>query len=150
MARTSFKTFRAYLGLPGDPVEWSDRYVVSDPASGVGRGPDPPGALEFASYRDRILDIQPRARALPPERSPFPNAAVRQFSALQFNIADYGHTLMTDFLVGRRDRPPRASSIAPLNWPSFRKRWSSTAQATAPAPCGRTSPSSRYGARSPG
>ena len=30
MARTSFKAFRSYLGLPGDPVEWRDRYNLSD------------------------------------------------------------------------------------------------------------------------
>jgi D-amino-acid oxidase len=31
MARTSFKTYRSYLGLPGNPVEWTDRYALSDP-----------------------------------------------------------------------------------------------------------------------
>src|SRR6202012_4044757 len=31
MARTSFKRFRRYLGLPGSPVEWNDRYYLSDP-----------------------------------------------------------------------------------------------------------------------
>ena len=30
MARTSFKTYRRYLGLPGNPVEWTDRYFLSD------------------------------------------------------------------------------------------------------------------------
>ena len=30
MARTSFKTHRDYLGLPGTPVEWIDQYSVSD------------------------------------------------------------------------------------------------------------------------
>ena len=27
MARISFKTYRRYLGLPGNPVEWTDRYI---------------------------------------------------------------------------------------------------------------------------
>src|SRR5476651_644495 len=30
MARTSWKTYRSYLGLPGKPVEWADRYNISD------------------------------------------------------------------------------------------------------------------------
>ena len=30
MARTSFKAYRNYLGLPGNPVEWTDRYFLSD------------------------------------------------------------------------------------------------------------------------
>ena len=45
MARASFKTYRSYLGLPGDPVQWIDRYNVSDFAPDDPRGhhPDPPG-----------------------------------------------------------------------------------------------------------
>src|SRR5581483_7741334 len=31
MTRISFKTYRRYLGLPGNPVEWTDRYYLSDP-----------------------------------------------------------------------------------------------------------------------
>ncbi|MEJ0043644.1 MAG: FAD-dependent oxidoreductase [Rhizomicrobium sp.] len=30
MARISFHRYRRYLGLPGNPVEWSDRYTISD------------------------------------------------------------------------------------------------------------------------
>ncbi|MHB8286360.1 MAG: FAD-dependent oxidoreductase, partial [Caulobacteraceae bacterium] len=30
MARTSFKAYRSYLGLPGEPVEWIDYYLLSD------------------------------------------------------------------------------------------------------------------------
>jgi D-amino-acid oxidase len=99
MARTSFKTFRSYLGLPGDPVEWSDRYFLSEPSLGavVGHGGPPP--LDFASYGDRIRDLDPPSRILPPEASPFPWMTVRQTASMQFNIADYAHTLMADFLA---------------------------------------------------
>jgi hypothetical protein len=49
MARASFRRYNELLGLPGDPVRWIDRYVVSDP------GPPPPrqpvaGELAFANY----------------------------------------------------------------------------------------------------
>jgi glycine/D-amino acid oxidase-like deaminating enzyme len=100
MARISFKTYRRYLGLPGNPVEWSDRYTLSDlsPSEQAGRhAPDP---LGFASYTDRIRDLMSRAQELPPNSTPFPTPYVRRTSSMQFNIADYGHTLMSDFLAG--------------------------------------------------
>jgi glycine/D-amino acid oxidase-like deaminating enzyme len=100
MARISFKRYRRYLGLPGNPVEWSDRYYLSDPP---GRDPPPPSApapLDFASYGERIRDLTPRPEVLPAGASPFPGDRVRRTSLMQFNVADYGHTLMADFLAG--------------------------------------------------
>jgi len=99
MARTSFKTFRNYLGLPGEPVAWTDRYFVSEPLLAAISAPAGPSPLNFASYVERIRDIDPQARTAPPEVSPFPWAHVRRTSSLQFNIANYGHTLMADFLA---------------------------------------------------
>lgn len=99
MARVSFKTYRRYLGLPGDPVEWTDRYFLSDPAQEDAAAPPIPDRLEFAQYIDRIRDLTPHARTLPPGGSPFPAQTVRRTSSMMFNIADYGHTLMTDFLT---------------------------------------------------
>ena len=101
MARASFKTYRSYLGLPGDPVQWIDRYNVSDLAPDDPRGhhPDPPGALDFASYRDRIRDLAPHNQMLPRGATPFDAPFVSRGTNMMFNIADYGHTLMTDFLL---------------------------------------------------
>ncbi len=100
MARTSFKTYRSYLGLPGSPVEFVDSYNVYDevPAAAPQASTGPP-ELPFASYRSRILDLMPHAEQLAPEQSPFSGARVSRGSNLMFNIADYGHTLMTDFLL---------------------------------------------------
>ncbi len=98
MARISFHRYRRYLGLPGNPVEWTDRYFLSD-----GEGPPPQeaaDALSFASYRDRIRDIEPHSEAVAPETTSFRVKSVRRSSQMQFNIADYGHTLMSDFLAG--------------------------------------------------
>jgi glycine/D-amino acid oxidase-like deaminating enzyme len=104
MARTSFKTYRQYLGLPGTPVEWIDRYVVSDippehlrarhRAEALARG-----ELDFAQLSDRIADLAADAEGTPPGPSPFSAPYVRKTSTMIFNIADYGHTLMTDFLL---------------------------------------------------
>ena len=101
MARISFHTYRGYLGLPGSPVEFTDRYFLED--ASLGGGPaiasPHPAALDFASYSDLIRDLTPHATLLPPGSTPFPAATVRRSSQLMFNIADYAHTLMTDFLV---------------------------------------------------
>jgi D-amino-acid oxidase len=101
MARISFKRFRRYLGLADSPVEWTDRYSLSDP-NDPPRDPLPAGAgpaLDFASYSDRISDIDPPFELLPAGATPFPTGHVRRGSQMQFNVADYGHTLMADFLA---------------------------------------------------
>jgi D-amino-acid oxidase len=100
MARISFKRFRRYLGLPGNPVEWSERYYLSDAAD---HDPPPPAnapaPLEFAAYGERIRDIMPRPELLPAGATPFPGERVRRTASMQFNVADYSHTLMADFLA---------------------------------------------------
>jgi len=106
MARISFKSFRNYLGLPGAPVEFNDRYYLSDPTSGAAPASEPPSSLDFASYGQAIRDIVPRPVLLPPGATPFASRYVSRSTALMFNIADYAHTLMTDFLIagGRFER----------------------------------------------
>jgi len=106
MARISFHTYRNYLGLPGAPVEFTDRYFLSDAPSAAAPAivppavqPPRPAALDFADYSDQIRDLTPHATLLPPGATPFPSHEVRRSSQLMFNIADYAHTLMTDFLV---------------------------------------------------
>jgi D-amino-acid oxidase len=103
MARISFKTYRRFLGLPGNPVEWIDRYNLADDGP---EGPEPADPLGFASYHPRIRDLTPRNEPLPPGSTPFPVAHVSRSTTLMFNIADYGHTLITDFLAagGRIER----------------------------------------------
>jgi hypothetical protein len=103
MARISFKTYRQYLGLPGRPVEWTDRYFISD---GSPNPPEPGRALDFGSYHDRIADLTPRPQLMAAGETPFRGQRVERTSSMMFNIADYGHTLMTDFLLagGRIER----------------------------------------------
>jgi len=95
MARTSWRTYRRYLGLPGNPVEWRDKYSLFD----AGHVPShASGGLDFADFTDRIGDITPASEDIAPDTTPFLVASVRRTSLLQFNIADYAHTLMMDFL----------------------------------------------------
>ena len=100
MARFSFKQFRNYLGLPGDPVEWSDRYSLFDHPVTFPRQPDGPnGMLQFGHFNDRVRDLTPRNELLPSGSTPFDAPFVYRTESLQFNIANYGHTLLTDFFA---------------------------------------------------
>jgi D-amino-acid oxidase len=97
MARTSFKHYRRYLGLPGNPVEWIDRYNLYDlPAESRPKAPNP---LGFGEYAHAIRDLTPLPQEMPPGSTPFPTRYVRRASTMMFNIADYAHTLMADFLA---------------------------------------------------
>ncbi len=100
MCRSSFHTYESYLGMAGNPVEWTDRYVLSDdsPAQAQpNRRRD--SALSFATYNDRVRDLTPRAQDLPPGSHPFPTRYARRNSSLTFNIAGYTRQLVTDFLI---------------------------------------------------
>ena len=100
MARFSFKTYRQYLGLPGTPVEFTDRYALSDEPFEEGREQaEKLDTLGFGTYSDRISDLTPRGQDLPAGATPFPVKYVRRSQSMQFNIADYAHTLMTDFFT---------------------------------------------------
>ena len=96
MARTSFRRYGEMLGLPGDPVQWIDRYIVSDP----GPPPSTPriaGELSFASYEARLGDLLPRGEAMEPGTTPFHGFAVRRRANLMFNLANYANTLVGQF-----------------------------------------------------
>jgi glycine/D-amino acid oxidase-like deaminating enzyme len=99
MARTAFKTHRDYLGLPGDPVEWTDFYSISADDGPQESAPAPKQELEFAGYRDRIADLLPDVHRLSPEAAPFRADAVYRSENMIFNISDYGHTLLDDFFI---------------------------------------------------
>ncbi len=97
MCRDSFRMYESFLGLPGDPVEWTDRYILGDGAFGSNQAAA--GELDFAHFQDRIQDITPRSRELPAGSHPFPAEHARRNTSLTFNIAAYQHRLVTDFLL---------------------------------------------------
>jgi D-amino-acid oxidase len=98
MARSSFRAYQGFYGAAGNPVEWLDRYLLSDDAAGAtfNQGEDP---LGFAHYQSRIADINPRAADLPPGSHPFPTKYARKGSNLTFNIAGLSRQLVQDFFV---------------------------------------------------
>jgi len=96
MARTSYAMHRSFVGLPGDPVSWSDRYTLLDQVGP--RPPRPTGAIDFAEYGHRLDDIVPQSRTLSRAEHPFPVANARLTTSMQFNVAALGARLTEDFL----------------------------------------------------
>ncbi|MFZ0591935.1 MAG: FAD-dependent oxidoreductase [Bryobacteraceae bacterium] len=100
MARTSFSMYQSYLGMPGNPIEWTDRYTLSDLTReqrlAQRQNEDSHG---FAHYEDRIADLTPRPQELPWGTHPFPTKYVWRSTSLTFNVAEYSRQLMNDFLV---------------------------------------------------
>ncbi len=114
MARTSWTMYNSYLGVPGSPIEWTDRYQLSDaPPRDRSRPVDPNTAADpaaanqevhhFARYSQSIADITPRSIDMPTGSTPFPTKYVRRNSSLTFNVAGYAKLLMQEFyLAGGR------------------------------------------------
>ena len=100
MCRKSFQTYGTYLGMAGNPVEWTDRYILWDdsPVQRQASQPDI-GQLPFAHYGQRVADLNPRFHELSPGSHPFPTRNARWSSSLTFNIASYSRQLVHDFLV---------------------------------------------------
>lgn len=96
MTRRSFATYQSFLGLAGNPVEWTDRYSLSDLPPGAAVTEDHTG---FIRLEDRVADLTPRSQMLPPGSHPFPMPYVTRNSSLTFNVADLSHQLTTDFLT---------------------------------------------------
>ncbi|HEX7158344.1 MAG TPA: FAD-dependent oxidoreductase [Edaphobacter sp.] len=100
MARTSFGMYQSYLGMPGTPIEWTDRYSLSDATREETRARmRTNGGHEFARYQEMIADITPRAQEIPEGMHPFPTKYVWRNTSLTFNVADYSRQLMNDFLI---------------------------------------------------
>ena len=96
MARTSFAMYMTYIGSAGYPVEWTDRYALSDEPQTTDH---PPQVRDYVRYMDRIGDLTPHPHDLPPGTHPFPTKYARRTTSLTFNVADYARQLMADFLL---------------------------------------------------
>jgi glycine/D-amino acid oxidase-like deaminating enzyme len=99
MARTSHKTYRSYLGLPGKPVEWTDRYNVTDISREAQRANRTPNTMGFAEYDHLLADLGPAPQLLERGSTPFDAPYVYRSESMMFNIADLAHTLMMQFFA---------------------------------------------------
>lgn len=99
MARIAWTEHQTFVGQPGEPVAFIDRYAVRDSVGPYPSQPRGPEDVRFAEYAGALGNLVPRGHALTPEESPFVGATVRMGSWMQFNIAELGRRLMSDFLL---------------------------------------------------
>ncbi len=107
MCRSSFHMYESYLGMAGNPVEYTDRYSLwNDDPPQRQPAPERSNSLSFARYQNRVRDLTPRSQELPPGTHPFPTRYASRTSSLTFNVAGYSRQLVTDFLIegGRIER----------------------------------------------
>ncbi len=98
MARRSFHIYQNLLGLPGDPVEWRDGYVLSDLPLDRS-APREDGEPPYPSLQaDRLRDLDPRSQTLSAAEHPFPVPYVRRYTQMVFNLSAYTRLLVDDFL----------------------------------------------------
>ncbi|HEY8572079.1 FAD-dependent oxidoreductase [Phenylobacterium sp.] len=93
MTRRSYQTWLGYLGLPGEPVGFIDRYMLWDDDV-VGRR-DPIG---FAHLDRRLAGLAPATVAVPAGEHPFRQRSVRRVALPLFNIHALGRLLLGEFL----------------------------------------------------
>jgi len=113
MARRSFAMYQSYLGLPGTPVEWNDRYTFSNLTRDELAAKSERGNTHgFASYGDRIGDLFPARHELELRNGtrPYNVITARRGSGMTFNIADYSRTLVEEFKIGGGTIVPREFS----------------------------------------
>ena len=111
MARASFFYYQSFYGMPGSPVEWTDRWSLSDRPRRDPRAPIDPNLRDdlqgarpkpqhdFIHLNSRIADLTPRPIEMPPGSHPFPVPFASRSSSMAFNVADYSRQLLTDFLI---------------------------------------------------
>jgi glycine/D-amino acid oxidase-like deaminating enzyme len=96
MARDSFRMLQSLLGLPGQPIEWHDGYVLSDGSAGL-REEHASGEPHYAELSGLLRDLRPRSQLLQPHEHPFPVPQVRRYTQMVFNLPSYTKLLMDDF-----------------------------------------------------
>lgn len=101
MARISWQKFQSLLGLPGDPVEFVDRYALSDePPADRLRGPRADGRPGFAELDSELIpELQTEAVSVAPGNHPFVAPYVRRTTRMMFNLPAYARMLMADFRI---------------------------------------------------
>ena len=86
---------QTYLGMPGEPVSFTERYILRDALPTGPRERAPNEIRFFAAHVDGV----PRGRDLAPGEYPFPVARARVSTTMLFNVSELMHRLMGDFLI---------------------------------------------------
>jgi len=100
MAHDSYAAWQGYVGLPGDPVGWNDRYTLSDlPPDEMRAALRASEVTGFAHYSELVSDISPRSQVFGPGTHPFATRYALRNSQMMFNVANLAHLLTSDFLA---------------------------------------------------
>ncbi|MBR0895071.1 FAD-dependent oxidoreductase [Bradyrhizobium tropiciagri] len=103
MARATFATHQSYLGLAGNPIEWTDRYLLSDEAPDAEGRPhrrqhaSGEGTKKFLELRDRVRTLTPRWDLQAAGTNPFPAPYAWKSASLTYNVTDLYHHLEAEF-----------------------------------------------------
>jgi hypothetical protein len=104
MVRSSWKHYRRYYGMAGNPIAWSDHYDLSD--TPFDAPPPPPLPLAsgapspvFYDVGDRLGDMTPKPEVLSADINPFPVKYATRTTKMFFNFSEYGHLLVRDFFA---------------------------------------------------
>ena len=120
MCRITHATYQTLLGLPGDPIEWIDRYFISE-ARGQRRREQPrDGRAAFAELeRELVPDLLSAQEEYGPGSHLFgPRWAYRN-STIMFNVSAYSIFLISQFreaggkIVIREFHSPRELAALP-------------------------------------
>ena len=100
MARQSFLTYQTLLGLPGNPVEFIDNYLVFDEPETQHRGGVPQDDRPpFARLQGELIgDLIPRSENLGPGSHSLGARYLRRNTLMMFNLSAYARMLTADFL----------------------------------------------------
>ncbi|MGA0609315.1 FAD-dependent oxidoreductase [Caldimonas sp. KR1-144] len=103
MARDSHQMYQHLLGLPGEPVEWREGYVLSDIPFGLPlpepAQPEASAEPDYADLEGELLgDLRPRSVPLAPHQHPFPVPFARRYTQMVFNLPAYSQLLMNEFM----------------------------------------------------
>jgi hypothetical protein len=100
MARQSFQTYQNFLGLPGTPVEFIDRYFASDDPMARRRQPQPDSRPAFAELQHELIDdLIPKSVDFDPGSHNLGARYLRRDSLMMFNLSSYSRMLVADFLA---------------------------------------------------
>lgn len=98
MCRNSFAAFQDYLGLPGDPIEWYQLYIIRDLAPAAEIADPRPAFAHLGREMTPDLFIGTREE-YGPGQHPFGDRQVRHVDSMMFNINAYSRLLLSDFLA---------------------------------------------------
>jgi len=101
MARTTFSAFEPYTSMASLPVEWADRFILSDRYSDPQQAEsDRQDSYGFFKCSPAIDGMASSMSVLPREQSPFPTPYAWRSRSLTFNVSALLSVLLEEFQRG--------------------------------------------------